>query len=81
MTEVTSAIVGTNSIWKHRKTGHQYRVLFVALDATNARDGSKVVAYCRHRPDSDDLVGPFVRDIHEFCVKFDKLFDHPTTWD
>jgi len=48
---------------KHLKTGNVYGVLYIAIDATNARDGNRVVVYGHPH-------GVFVRDLEEFKAKF-----------
>lgn len=52
----------------NKKTGYVYRVLGVATDATNARDGNTVVIYERYA--ADYSMEFFVRDLDEFKVKF-----------
>lgn len=56
----------TNKHFKHTKSQHIYRVLHVAIDATNCRDGGVVVVYERA-----SMV--FVRDIGEFLEKFTEV--------
>ena len=52
----------------NKKTGNIYRVIGVAQDATNIREGNAVVIYERYSADySTEL---FVRDLDEFKVKF-----------
>jgi hypothetical protein len=67
--EATSVAAG--SVWQNRKTSGLYRVVNVAMEATNAREGARVVIY---RPGSvtgvDDGPALFVRDETEFLAKF-----------
>lgn len=52
----------------NKKTGNIYRVIGVAQDATNIREGNAVVIYKRYSAGySTEL---FVRDLDEFKVKF-----------
>ena len=51
----------------NKKTGNAYRVIGVAADATNTRDGNAVVIYERFAIESIEL---FVRDLDEFKMKF-----------
>lgn len=53
-------------LYKHKKTGHLYRVIANATDCTNSRDSNAVVVYSREG--SGDV---FVRDAAEFREKFD----------
>ena len=52
----------------NNKTGIAYYVLDVAMDTTNAREGSPIVIYTT--PDVASTV--FVRDLAEFIEKFTK---------
>lgn len=56
-----------NTRWVNRKTGGHYRVVALALDATNARNGSCVVVY---RTEGERDHQRFVRDRDEFLAKF-----------
>ena len=53
----------------NKKTGNAYRVIGVAQDTTNARDGNAVVIYQSFAVESIEL---FVRDLDEFNVKFER---------
>lgn len=55
--------------YRNKKTGHLYRHLAVATDATNARDGVLVVVYC---PD-DNEHSIYVREQAEFEAKFEMV--------
>ena len=52
----------------NKKTGNVYRVIGVAADATNVRDGNAVVIYERFVIETS--IELFVRDLDEFKVKF-----------
>ena len=52
----------------NKKTGNIYRVICVAQDATNIREGNAVVLYKRFAPDYS--IEFFARDLDEFKVKF-----------
>ena len=52
----------------NKKTGNIYRVIGVAQDVTNVRDGNAVVIYERYA--ADYSMKFFVRDLDEFKVKF-----------
>lgn len=56
-----------NTLWVNRKTGGHYRVVAIALEATNAREGASVVVY---RPEGAHDPQRFVRDRDEFLAKF-----------
>lgn len=58
-----------NSRWVNLKTGRHYRVVALALDATNARDGTPVVVYRPAGPGAD-AEQRFVRERGEFLIKF-----------
>lgn len=59
------------NIVRHKKTGNQYIVMDVAIDCTNSRDGTATVIYSQFRPrnvrPSNESIGPFVRELSEFC--------------
>ena len=65
-------------IYKHNKTGNFYRVVMVAIDSTNARDGTLVVAYVKHKVDSPIVY--FVRDLCEFHEKFTRSEEDLKLW-
>lgn len=53
-----------SGIYKNKKTGNEYKVLFTVINCTNAEDGQEMVAY----------IGGgkiFVREINEFFEKFE----------
>jgi len=53
----------------HKKTGHLYYVGYIAIDATNSRDGQEVVIY--RRLDGEIFnVQWFCRELNEFKEKF-----------
>ena len=52
----------------NKKTGDICRVIWVAQDATNVREGNGVVIYKRYS--ADYATELFVRDLDEFKVKF-----------
>jgi len=52
------------TIMIHNKTNHKYVYLYPAIDATNARDGTKVAVY----RNNEGMI--FIRDMHEFLQKF-----------
>lgn len=54
-------------LYYNRKSGDIYSVICEAIDATNARDGNKVVVYMN----CAGLI--FVRDLAEFNEKFNVL--------
>lgn len=56
-------------IYKHLKTGNLYRVLHLALDCTNSRDGTSVIIYCP--ADNRDAI--YVREVKEFEAKFERV--------
>lgn len=51
---------------RHKKTGKIYKIMSNAIDTTNSRDGLEVVIY------TDDK-NVFVREITEFCDKFEEV--------
>lgn len=51
---------------RNKKNKQLYEVLFSATDATNSREGEKVIVY---RNDKGKL---FVRELKEFYEKFEK---------
>lgn len=55
-----------NKLYINNKNGNQYRVLHVATDRTNAREGAKVIVYSP----VDDSSEIAVRDEAEFYEKF-----------
>jgi hypothetical protein len=57
-------------LWLHKKTGNLYRIVDEAVDATNARSGTRVVVYTR----DDGTPGTYVRDLQEFLEKFEPYF-------
>lgn len=59
--------------WRHKKTGNLYEVLSMAVDCTNARDGTVVVIY--YRVGCVD-VPQFVREVAEFRAKFEPVENH-----
>ncbi|MEG0135762.1 MULTISPECIES: hypothetical protein [unclassified Cetobacterium] len=52
-----------NSIWINKKNKEEYKVISLAIDATNSRDGLSVVLYLKNNK-------YFVRDRAEFLEKF-----------
>ena len=65
-----------SGIYTNKKTGHKYKVLFEALNCTNAQDGQEMVCYVRHQDgeetiDASDLAKIFVREKNEFFEKFE----------
>ena len=56
-------------IYRNKKTKGLYVVLFDAIDATNARDGTQVMVY---RP-IDDPFEIYVRGTVEFNEKFEQV--------
>lgn len=60
-----------NTTYKNNKNGNLYRVLHVATDRTNAREGAKVIVYSP----VDDPSEIAVRDESEFYEKFTKVDD------
>ena len=55
-------------LWRNNKNLNLYKILYIATDCTNSRDGTKMVVYCpTDRPEQ-----VFVRDAAEFMVKFTK---------
>lgn len=55
-----------NKTYKNKKKGTLYLVIGKAIDATNSRDGNKVVVY-----QSCEDSQLYVRDEEEFLVKFE----------
>lgn len=53
-------------VFKNKKNGNNYKILYEARDCTNSRDGAKVLVYCP--VDNESQV--FVRDKAEFHEKF-----------
>lgn len=53
-----------SGIYKNKKTGNEYKVLFTVINTTNAQDGQEMVVYTR-----DDKI--FAREINEFFEKFE----------
>lgn len=49
--------------WVHKKTGNTYKLITLAIDCTNVRDGTEVAVYT-----NGDKV--FVREKNEFIQKF-----------
>lgn len=58
-------------LFRNKKTQQYYKVESIAIDATNARDGSTVVVYRR----SSTYSPIFVRDMDEFKEKFEEVND------
>lgn len=52
--------------WTHVKTGHRYKVLRIAVNATNGCEDQKMVIYRAVR--GSETV--FVREMNEFTRKF-----------
>ena len=63
------------SLFRHKTTGEQYRVLHHAIECTNARvtysSQPSVVVYCCASEGLQDMV--FVRDLSEFNEKFEEI--------
>lgn len=55
-------------LFRNKKTGKMYDMLYKAIDCTNARDGTRVVVYRKHE-DYSGVV--FVRELEEFYEKFE----------
>lgn len=49
--------------WLHKKTGNEYKLITIAIDCTNVRDGTEVAVYT-------DGINVFVREKAEFLQKF-----------
>lgn len=69
-------LIKKSGIYTNKKTGHKYKVLFEALNCTNAQDGQEMICYIRHRDGEvivDDLEPTtiFVREKNEFFEKFE----------
>lgn len=62
--------VQPGTAWRHKKSGAIYHVIEVGIDCTNVRDGTTVVIY--RNPEKDDLPW-FVREISEFCARFEEV--------
>ena len=54
-------------IWRNSKNKKLYEILFVAIEATNSREGSKVVVY---QSDKESDGPKYVREEAEFRSKF-----------
>lgn len=61
--------------WRHRETGHPYRWLALAIDATPLRNGALVVVYCPEDRGNDVLV----MDHDVFLRTFDPREGETTT--
>lgn len=57
-------IFNKSGIYKNKKTGKEYKVLFTAINCTNAQDGQEMVVYL-----GEGKI--FVREINEFFEKFE----------
>jgi hypothetical protein len=57
-------------IYRHKKSGAFYERLSEVVDATNSRNGTRAVVYCR--VDSRG-VPQFVRELAEFEEKFERV--------
>ena len=59
-------------IFENKKTGKAYRLLHIAMNATNGNEGTAMAVYA-------NIKGiPFVREMAEFEVKFTEYpADHP----
>ena len=58
-------------LYKNIKNGNIYKIINLAIDATNARCGQKMVIYCA----SNFLNSLYVREYAEFLIKF-KFLEH-----
>ena len=55
----------------HLKTGHIYDVVSLdTINATNAQDGQRMVAYIGEKKDGSGKKSVFVREYSEFMTKF-----------
>lgn len=66
--EVKIVLPEKDSVYQHKKSGHLYKVLGVAVDSTNSHSDRIMVIY-RRLEDSEDAV--FCRDANEFMEKFE----------
>ncbi len=57
----------TNEIWQNLKTNKFYKIYNKAIDATNERDGTRVIVYYSQRGEL------FVREEKEFRQKFEHI--------
>lgn len=58
----------TKLIYKNKKKGTLYSIIGLAIDATNSRDGTKVIVY-----KSCDDGALYVREEDEFVLKFEMV--------
>jgi hypothetical protein len=62
--------IEVSDVYMHKKSGVLYRVVDLGLDCTNSRDGTRVVIYRNYL----DVQKPtFVRELDEFCKKFERV--------
>jgi hypothetical protein len=59
-------LISVNNTYRNKKNGKLYYKLGIAIDATNSRDGEKVIIY-------SDMSKVYVREEKEFHEKFDKM--------
>lgn len=57
-------------IWRHKKSGAFYEKLSHAIDATNSRNGTRVIVYCHVEAGG---IPQFVREQTEFEDKFERV--------
>lgn len=62
-------LMNDKEIFRNKKNGKLYVKHGELIDCTNARDGTRVVAYSL----MDEPSARFVRDIDEFELKFEKV--------
>ena len=61
--------MNNKEIFRNKKNGKLYVKHGELIDCTNARDGTRMVAYSL----IDEPSARFVRDIDEFALKFEKV--------
>ena len=70
-----SSVEGSDVLrYRHKKTGNVYCRIAAGIDCTNARNGTRVVIYC---PENDERT-IYVRELTEFCARFDEIVEHDT---
>lgn len=69
-------------VWRHLKTGNEYRVLGRYFDATNATEGTIRVSYLPRHAKTNHLIevecSGYTRELSEFMERFEHVQFDPT---
>lgn len=58
-------------LYRHLKTGNLYELMHIAIDATNARNGTLIAIYRPYHVELHSKI--YVRDWIEFIEKFEEV--------